>query len=722
MKTDKTDILDQPKQLGYISTAATAILIFCISIATHSFAGNIDSLNKILNGKKIADPERVTLTAQLAHAYRDANLDSMMIFANRGIALAKQIHFDQGKAACLKELGTAYSSKNLYDSTLLCYNRALHIYEQINDINGQKETVFSMANIYSRQLKYAMAIEYYEKTIAFSKKMNDQDGIAVGMANTGSIYMELGNYPESIKYYLESSKVYEQQQNVTGLLTCLTGIANVYSLLGNNVKAEEYVIKSLSLQNGKSKSHETISFYVDIGAVYTTIKNFDKGLLFFKKALHLSDSIGDSYWRNICLADIAETYYNMGNLDSSFAIYTACVKNLETVYDIDVNTVVNTGLGKILIKQGKTKEGITYLLKSFDIARENRIKDEIVENAEELSKAYEQLSTYDKALLYRKIYEVYKDSLFNEKSEKHIQQLQFDYQLEKNKTIAHNKSVRQTTIILSLIAGLISFVVIIILLFRSRQVEKMNKEKSIILANEVKQQSIKLEELNTFKDKTFSVLSHDLRGPISGFTGTMAMLDKKQITQQEFDEIRPEINKQLDALNLLLENLLGWSKNHMQGGASVSALPVNMHTVANDNIDLFENTTNKKTITIVNNIPADLNAFADRGQVDIIFRNLLNNAIKFTGTNGTITLNGKISGSNTIVSITDTGVGMTTNQMDKLFGIATEKSTYGTDGEKGIGIGLILCYEFIKANKGDLTVTSTPGAGTTFNIILPSVK
>ena len=237
--------------------------------------------------------------------------------------------------------------------------------------------------------------------------------------------------------------------------------------------------------------------------------------------------------------------------------------------------------------------------------------------------------------------------------------------------------------------------------------------------DEIQHQAMRLEELNAFKDKTFSVLSHDMRGPLNAFISTMELLEEDAISKEEFNALKPELNNELNSLSMLLDNLLKWSKSHMKGNAGIDRAELDLRAIAQENIALAGNISRKKERAIHNHIPRDIRAFADKGQVNIVIRNLINNALKFTGANGSVILSATEDKEHVYISIADTGVGMTEEQQKKLFIVAPEKSTYGTGGEKGIGLGLLLCYEFIKANNGDITVTSEPGKGSTFVVTLP---
>ncbi|MBC7554111.1 MAG: ATP-binding protein, partial [Taibaiella sp.] len=388
-----------------------------------------------------------------------------------------------------------------------------------------------------------------------------------------------------------------------------------------------------------------------------------------------------------------------------------------------------SGVGGTLLFTGHLRDAIEQLLKAYGITSRKGLLHQSFVSASDIGEAYENLKDYKHALEFMKIARSIKDSMFNEQSDKKIQQLQFEYELgkkqnqiellNKNKLIERSGREKQTVVMWGLIAVLLLFVAIVVLLYRSRRKEIRNKELILRQKEVLRLQAEKLSELNEFKDRTFSVLAHDLRGPLAAFTTTMQMLDENVITHDEFTELKPAVDKQLNSLNVLLDNLLKWSKSYIMGEIATQPVNVAVYAITAANIGLVQDAADKKKIRIINNIPVDITAFADEGQVDIVIRNLISNAIKFTREEGTVTLAAGKKADRTIITVTDNGVGMTEEQLKKLFTTSPDNTTYGTKGERGIGLGLLLCHEFIKANNGTIVVVSEAGKGTVFTIDLP---
>lgn len=229
----------------------------------------------------------------------------------------------------------------------------------------------------------------------------------------------------------------------------------------------------------------------------------------------------------------------------------------------------------------------------------------------------------------------------------------------------------------------------------------------------------KLLQLNAQKDKFFSIISHDLRNPFSAIIGFSELL-ADQIKENDYESIDmyakliEQSSKQ--ALNLLM-NLLEWSRAQT-GRIEFNPEKLNLEDVIEENQMHFSAIAEQKAITIKKVIPYDLTVFADRPMLSTVLRNLISNAIKFSGNKGKIKISAKKSCEEIIVSVSDNGVGIVPERLEKLFRLDESESTQGTNNEKGTGLGLILCKEFVEKHGGKIWAQSKPGKGTTFYFTL----
>ncbi|NQU55927.1 MAG: hypothetical protein HQ513_01750 [Rhodospirillales bacterium] len=244
-------------------------------------------------------------------------------------------------------------------------------------------------------------------------------------------------------------------------------------------------------------------------------------------------------------------------------------------------------------------------------------------------------------------------------------------------------------------------------------------ELETVLA-EVMQSKQELESLNREKDRFFSIIAHDLRSPFTsllGYTGMIAMAADK-MTPEKIVESAININDSATRLFALLENLLEWARLQMDQIPS-EPIELEMCDLVSKTVDVLGPVGVDKDVAVENKVAEDVLAFADAHMVDTVIRNLVNNAIKFTGAQGTVTIDGRNTDGACEISVSDTGVGMTPTQIDKLFSIGDKNSTKGTGGEAGTGLGLLLCKDLLEKCNGSMTVESKPGKGSTFTVTLP---
>jgi len=239
----------------------------------------------------------------------------------------------------------------------------------------------------------------------------------------------------------------------------------------------------------------------------------------------------------------------------------------------------------------------------------------------------------------------------------------------------------------------------------------------------LRQSENELRELNATKDKFFSIMAHDLKNPIGSFLNLSEILSTMfdDFSKDELKDYLEEMHKSSQNLFKLLENLLMWSRSQT-GKIEVYLDQVYIKMIVDSNVSLLKLNADNKKIKLVNNVSKNSIVYADENMTNTVIRNLISNALKFTNSGGSITIDAKIEDDSCIVSISDTGVGMDQEVIDKLFRIDSNYTTRGTSDEKGTGLGLILCKEFINKQGGDIWVDSEPGKGSTFSFSLPCDK
>ncbi len=272
-----------------------------------------------------------------------------------------------------------------------------------------------------------------------------------------------------------------------------------------------------------------------------------------------------------------------------------------------------------------------------------------------------------------------------------------------------------------------SFVFVLSILFFAIIVYTLKKINKIISEAyfRIEKYSEKVTKINDSKNKFFSIIAHDIKSPFIGFLGLTQMLseDIKQLSYEEIQELSKSMHKSANNLYELLENLLEWA-NIENGISEYKPKKLSVSEIVNKNIELHRDLLIQKNIELTNSITDSTEVLADKRMLNIILRNLISNAIKFTPHGGKIEIGiekNKLNPAFQTIYVKDNGLGMSESTIEKVFKINAKTSELGTDGEKGTGLGLILCKEFINKNNGEIWIESQEGQGSTFYFTLPIV-
>ena len=231
-------------------------------------------------------------------------------------------------------------------------------------------------------------------------------------------------------------------------------------------------------------------------------------------------------------------------------------------------------------------------------------------------------------------------------------------------------------------------------------------------------QNVQMLRLNVTKDRFFSIIAHDLRGPLASIKGLMDKGVAKKIENPEVRDIFSKLRQSTSATLELLDNLLRWAIAQT-GDIPYKPFPVNLYNIIADTVNILNQSAREKQLTLKFNVDDDLFSVGDRNMLTTVFRNLISNSIKYTKPGGTIDVDAKVEGDQIRISVTDTGMGIEPDKIPGLFDLNTRISENDSNKLSSTGLGLILCKDFIDKHKGTISVESTIGVGSTFIVVLP---
>lgn len=260
-----------------------------------------------------------------------------------------------------------------------------------------------------------------------------------------------------------------------------------------------------------------------------------------------------------------------------------------------------------------------------------------------------------------------------------------------------------------------------------QQIEEKHKELYVQQLQLMDQKDVleknnrSLEVLNQSKEKLFSIIAHDMTSPLGNLRGSLDLLQHKLMTEEEFSNVSAVLVQQVQSLEESLSNLLQWSRSQLNGISVQSSIFLMMPLII-EQIRLFQPVLDKKGLRIINDIDNNITCQADANHFKIIFRNLLTNAIKFSPPGSAIHLYNVIKPGLILISVADSGTGIPEEQLQLLSAGRINISTRGTRNEKGTGVGLLLCKEFIEKNEGQFIIQPNTPSGSIFTVALPHVN
>lgn len=254
--------------------------------------------------------------------------------------------------------------------------------------------------------------------------------------------------------------------------------------------------------------------------------------------------------------------------------------------------------------------------------------------------------------------------------------------------------------------------------YEREKLSTLEKSKAIELQNfQIVKQNEQLEKLNAEKNKLMSIVAHDLRSPLASIQNFLELLTQHELDEEQKLDIENDLLNSTKNTLAMLSKLLDWSKSQLLG-VSAHMEYLNIQALFESTLNLERDIAARKNISLDYYFDPSAGIYADGDMMQLILRNIVGNAIKFTGIGGHIMVKAEAQGNNCLISVEDDGIGMSEEKQLSIFSLNVE-STFGTNNEKGVGLGLMLCMEFIKAQNGKIWLESMPGKGTCFYISVP---
>ncbi len=570
------------------------------------------------------------------------------------------------------------------------------------------------------------ARQYAEEALEISKTLRYAKGEVIALNRLGEHEFRLSNYAVAIDLTTRSLRLAEQIHDSLGMALADRVLGNIHTFgLNQYDLALKYQLDALKIYEKRNDKRNMASFYGNITWAYArTHQNLEEAHRLADLGVHLADSLGDKQLVSYNYNSKGLIFLEEGKPDSAIIYFDKSTHEAEGIRDIAVIAYNKSLKGRAYLRKKDFKKAIEMFEAASDESQIVHIREVRKDSYEGLSLSYAGLKNYPLAYKYNILFTQLRDSLVNWETTQKVLLTQLEFEEEKREAKIvelelSNAQGRRERIIYLVLFGIVMLLMIVVVLLNKRnshqriETNRLLQEKN----TEIAEQNLKLKEANANKDKFFSIISHDLRSPVLSLKGLLGLLIGNEIDDQEFKSFAPKLNQRLMGVSETLENLLHWSQAQMKG-LTYSPDTISLNSVIDKCLLLFNETAAEKKIKLVNGIPKDSTVYADRNQAELIFRNLIHNAIKFTADGGAVTISTRPANDLVEIIVKDTGIGMKPEKVSILFRTDISHTTHGTQGEKGTGLGLLLCKEMAENNGGKLEVRSEVGKGSEFCVFL----
>ncbi|MBL7847402.1 MAG: tetratricopeptide repeat protein [Cyclobacteriaceae bacterium] len=652
---------------------------------------SMDSLRQLLD-KESNDSVKFLLLMQLSEAAEYSDYRQSRRYANDAVELSGKLG-DWAKGRAFLRLAFLETMEGDYAEALKYDLQCASLYAQHKDSSNLAKAYIDIGNDYRDMGEYADAYYYLGESFRITRRFheipNQKDSLMMGVAlhNMGTVFTQLGQFDLAYQHLAASEKISEAIKDELGPAYSRVEVGELFRKKGDFVNAEKNLLASLALCRKLKIRVLLPRTLINLANVYLDKGEYTKSLAYF-------DSV---------------------RMDQ------AVISNHFTLAEC------NLGSGRAMAKLGQYDEALKLFQRSLASAKELNARNLTLDTYNALAALYESKKDFQKALSFHRRHDGLRDSLFSKatmekllQEEVRFQTMNKDLEIQALSEIQQKQfsEIRRQELIQNILV--IVAVLSIILLYTVYRSGRRRKRINRLLLDhqeEIKRRSVELEQLNQVKDKFFSIISHDLRSPMNALSGTLDLLSRQKISPEEFANLTDSLRTQFNHTRTLISNLLDWTLLQMDK-LTLHREPVNLADVTDESFVALK-TLYPKNIQFENRIERHLMGIGDRNIINLILRNLILNAIKFTESGGRIWVDAQERDHELLVSVSDTGIGIKPEVQEFLFTKTSSYSTRGTANEKGTGLGLILCKEFVEKIGGKIGFESKVGEGSTFYFTLP---
>ncbi len=654
----------------------------------------IDSLLTVIEGIP-EDSSKVLIYLDIAHEYRQLGDNEALHWHEKAQSLAVRIGYSQGLYKSYHDLAYHHLLKGEFNDAIAQFGLAHMLSDSIGFEEGTYESLFQMGVTLRRTAAYDQAAEYLLAARDYydhAGKKSEMGGVDLELGIIHDLTMDL---PGAMRYYRRALSLYLNIGDKIGQSRSYHVIAANYYHQEKFEKTIEYLKKSIAILDELGHSRRVSSGMGNIASAYIRLGDFKTALTYYKESVALKEKFGDK-------PGMAMMYANIGNCYSELGSYTKAKgfisKALSLTREIESPYILENALHQLY----KTEERQGNFRQAYDAYVEfMQVREELLQ-AKKLAKIEDVKAQY--------AFQAEKDSMAQVQLRKEI--------------LYESEKAEQEATINALFMAVGGMFVVCLFLGYSYVIRKKRNQNLEVTNEQIKALRDELTQQNNIKSKLFSIIAHDLRGPITVFLGYYQLLVEhlqdqyKGSADARLNTLSDHIKTSAERILELLDGLINWALKE-EGVIKYNPESIDLEECMIQNKKSIEDQALMKNIKLDIDLSHDIQVWADKSSLMAILRNLASNAVKFTPRNGSVKFSAIREKKHALIYIEDTGIGIAQEKLVNLFEINEENSGIGTNGEQGTGLGLNIVRDFIKMNKGDIKVSSTVGLGTVFSLRIP---
>ncbi len=615
------------------------------------------------------------------------DFDQVLTHYRRAAQYLERAAADSMLAHCLWDTGIWCDRHGRYAEGMYLNEWALGLFGALGDTAGSVGVLNTLGIGCNNLGRYDQALGYYQNSLYLATQIRDTLAMARTQYNLGITRKKQEDAAQAFVHFRAAAHLAQRVGNERGLGRILTEIGHLHQAQGQRDSAHHYYQQALAIKQATHDTYGLIYSYNNLGELYWLGQEWSRSLAAHQTALGLCqpDDLPNLAYTHWCLGQV---YRASGALAAAEAAYQ----------------------------------------QSWQMAQQIGSYERLRDAAEGLAQTYAQRGDFRSAYTYQQYFKQYADSLKNDELSQEIGRLDARYEYEAQlrdlqakqaqREQAQAQQLAQTRWLAAFfLLAFVSAGGLAAVIYRGRIRQRTTNQQLTAQKEVLALQAEALATSNQVKDRLFSIIAHDLRSPINSLKGLLMLHEHGGLTPQELHALMSSLAQNIEYTSGFLDNLLQWARRQMEG-ERIQPQRFDLAALLSEKAQLGEAACTAKNLHLVWTPGPAVWAYADRDMIDLVVRNLIENACKFTPKGGSVSLTLRVVEQQAQVSVADTGVGMPPERLAQLFA-GTLRPERGTRAEKGTGLGLVVCHDFVEKNGGRLWAESTLGKGSVFYFSVP---